>query len=144
MKALLVASVVLLSLTVCGCKEKPTTEELLLRYQSLLNQMAIYATESVEEVEAQASRGEISDDELALQYQQLTIIWATTIEDIDQDKQYRELWPLIFGVDEPPSLAQSPANPDQIQWAFYITQVDEYILVHYQMVESAWKKLGYD
>ena len=143
MKALLVASVVLLSLTVCGCKEKPTTEELLLSYQSLLNQMAIYATESVEEVEAQASRGEISDDELALQYQQITIIWATTIEDIDQDKQYRELWPLIFGTDEPPSLVQLPANPDQLQWEMYIIQVDEYILVHYQMVESAWNKLGY-
>ena len=144
MKTLLVAGAILLSLTICGCQEKPTTEELLLGYQSSLNQMAIYATDSVEEVEAQASRGEISDDELALQYQEITIIWATTIEDIDQDKQYRELWPLIFGADEPPSLVQSPANPDQIQWVFYFTQVDEYILVHYQMVESAWKKLGYD
>ena len=143
MKTLLVASVILFSLTICGCKEKPTTEELLLGYESLLNQVANYATATINEAEAQASRSEISDEDLAVQYQQITIIWARTIEEIDQEKQYRELWPLIFGADEPPSLAQSPANPDLLQWERYITQVDEYILIHYQMVDAAWKKLGY-
>ena len=143
MKKLLVASAILVSLTLCGCKEKPTTEELLLGYEYSLNQVVNYATETITEAEAQASRGEISAEELALQYQQVTIIWARTIEEIDQDKQYRELWPLIFGADEPPSLAQSPANPDLLQWESYIMHVDEYILLHYQMVEAAWRKLGY-
>jgi len=142
-KALLVASVVLLSLTLCGCKEKPTTEELLAGYEYTLNQIADYAAESSQEAKAQASRGEMSDEELALQYQQITIIWAGTLAEVNQEKQYRELWPLIFGSNEPPALPQSPSNPDLLQWASYITQVEEYVIMHYQLVDAAWRKLGY-
>jgi hypothetical protein len=89
------------------------------------------------------SRDEMSNEQLAVQYQQITLIWASTIEEIDREKQYRELWPLIFGADEPPSLPQSPANPDLLQWTSYIEQVEEYIFMHYQLVDAAWKKLGY-
>jgi len=142
-KALLVASVILLSLTLCGCKEKPTTEELLLAYEYTLNQLAEAATESSLEAEAQASRGEISEEDLAVRYQQITLIWAQTIEEIDQEKQYRELWPIIFRSNEPPPLVQQPANPDLLQWVSYIEQVEEYIFMHHQLIDSAWKKLGY-
>jgi hypothetical protein len=143
MKALLIASVILLSFTVCGCKAKPTTEELLLGYEYTLEQLADAATESSKEAAAQASRGEISSVELAAQYQQITLIWASTIEEIDQEKQYRELWPLIFGSEEPPPLVQMPTNPDLAQWDSYIEQVEEYIFMHYQLTDAAWKKLGY-
>jgi hypothetical protein len=142
-KALLVASVILLSLTICGCKEKPTTEELLSGYEYTLNQVASYATDSNNEAEAQASRGEITSAELAVQYQQITIAWASTIAEVDHDKQYRGLWPLIFGADKPPALPQSPANPDLLQWASYMGQVEEYIFMHYQLIDAAWRKLGY-
>jgi hypothetical protein len=142
-KALLVASVILLSLTLCGCKEKPTTAELLSGYEYTLDQIADYATQSGEEAAAQVSRGEMSDEELAVQYQQITIIWAGTIAQVDQAKEYRELWPLIFGSDEPPALPQLPANPDLLQWASYVAQVEEYVFMHYQMVDAAWRKLGY-
>ena len=143
MKALLVASVILVSLTICGCKEKPTTEELLSEYEYTLNQLANYATETNNEAEAQASRGEISTGELILQYQQMNIAWASTIEEVDKDKRYRELWPLIFGAKEPPSLVQAPVNPDQLQWASYMEQLEEYIFMHYQLIDAAWRKLGY-
>jgi len=143
MKALLLASLVLLSFTICGCKAKPTTEELLAGYEYTLNQLAEAAMESIKEAEAQASRGEMSNVQLAAQYQQITVIWASTIEEIDQEKQYRELWPLIFGSDEPPPLAQPPPNPDLAQWESYIEQVNEYVFMHYQLIDAAWKKLGY-
>jgi hypothetical protein len=142
-KALLVASAVLLSITLCGCKEKPTTEELLAGYEYTLNQIADYYTESTQEAEAQASRGEISDEELAMQYQQITLDWAGTIAEVDKVKEYRGLWPLIFSSDKPPALPQSPASPDLLQWASYVSQVEEYVIMHYQLVDSAWKKLGY-
>jgi hypothetical protein len=142
-KALLVVSVILLSLTLCSCKEKPTTAELLSGYKYTLDQIANYAIESRQEAEAQVSRDKMSNEQLAVQYQQITLIWASTIEEIDREKQYRELWPLIFGADEPPSLPQSPANPDLLQWTSYIEQVEEYIFMHYQLVDAAWKKLGY-
>lgn len=143
MKALLLASLVLLPLTLCSCKDKPTTEELLLGYEYTLSQVAEAATESSLEAEEQASRGEITSEELSVRYQQITLIWAQTIEDIDQDKQYRELWTIIFGSNEPPPLVQQPTNPDLLQWASYIRQVDEYIFMHYQLIDTAWKKLGY-
>ena len=143
MKALLVASAVLLSITFCGCKEKPTTEELLAGYEYTLDQIADYATESTQEAEAQVSRGEISDEELAVQYQQITLIWAGAIAEVDQAKEYQELWPLIFGSDKPPALPQSPASPDLLQWTSYLAQVEEYVIMHYQLVDSAWRKLGY-
>ena len=143
MKTLLVASLVLLSVTICGCKEKPTTEELLSGYEYTLDQIADYAMESSQEAEAQVSRGEMSNEQLAAQYQQITLIWASTIEEVDQEKQYRVLWPLIFESDEPPSLPQPPANPDLLQWASYMEQLEEYIFIHYQLVDAAWKKLGY-
>jgi len=142
-KTLLVASLVLLSVTICGCKEKPTTEELLSGYEYTLDQIADYAMESSQEAEAQVSRGEMSNEQLAVYYQQITLIWASTIEEVDQEKQYRVLWPLIFESDEPPSLPQSPANPDLLQWASYMEQLEEYIFIHYQLVDAAWKKLGY-
>jgi hypothetical protein len=142
-KALLVASVILVSLTICGCKEKPTTEELLSEYEYTLNQLANYATETNNEAEAQASRGEISVEDLVLQYQQITIAWANTIEEVDKYKRYRELWPLIFGANEPPSLSQAPVNPDRLQWASYMGQLEEYIFMHYQLIDAAWRKLGY-
>jgi hypothetical protein len=142
-KTLLVASLVLLSLTICGCKEKPTTAELLSGYEYTLDQLADYAMESRQEAEAQVSRGEMSNEQLAVQYQQIDLIWASTIEEIDHDKQYRGLWPLIFEADEPPSLPKSPANPDLLQWTSYLEQVEEYIFIHYQLVDAAWKKLGY-
>ena len=143
MKALLVASAVLLSITFCGCKEKPTTEELLAGYEYTLDQIADYATESTQEAEAQVSRGKISDEELAVQYQQITLIWAGAIAEVDQAKEYRELWPLIFGSDKPPALPQSPASPDLLQWTSYLAQIEEYVIMHYQLVDSAWRKLGY-
>lgn len=143
MKTLLVASLILLSLNLCGCQEKPTTEELLSGYEYTLDQLANYAMESRQEAEAQVSRGEMSNEQLAAQYQQITLIWASTIEEIDREKQYRVLWPLIFDSDEPPTLPQSPANFDLLQWASYIAQVEEYIFMHYQLVDAAWKKLGY-
>ena len=143
MKALLVASAVLLSIALCGCEEKPTTEELLAGYEYTLDQIADYATESTQEAEAQVSRGEISDEELAVQYQQITLIWAGAIAEVDQAKEYRELWPLIFGSDKPPALPQSPASPDLLQWTSYLAQIEEYVIMHYQLVDSAWRKLGY-
>lgn len=143
MKALLAASLIILSLTICGCQEKPTTEELLAGYEYTLDQLAGYAVESSEEAEAKASRGEITNDQLAVQQQQISLAWASTIEEVNQEKQYRELWPLIFGSDKPPTLPQSPANPDLLQWASYIAQVDEYIFIHYTLIDAAWQKLGY-
>jgi hypothetical protein len=142
-KALLLAGLVFLSLTICGCKAKPTTEELLLEYEYTLTQLAQAAAQSSLEAEEQASRGEITSGELAVRYQEITLIWAQTIEEIDRDKQYRELWPLIFGSNEPPPLVQQPANPDLLQWTSYIEQVDEYIFMHHQLIDAAWKKLGY-
>jgi len=142
-KILLVASLVLLSLTICGCKEKPATEELLSGYEYTLDLIADYAMESRQEAEAQVSRGEMSNEQLSVQYQQIDLIWASTIEEIDHDKQYRGLWPLIFESNEPPSLPQSPANPDLLQWTSYMEQIEEYIFMHYQLVDAAWKKLGY-
>ncbi len=143
MKKLLVASLILLSLNLCCCQEKPTTEELLSGYEYTLDQLANYAMESRQEAEAQVTRGEMSNEQLAAQYQQITLIWASTIEEIDREKQYRVLWPLIFGSDEPPTLPQSPANLDLLQWTSYIAQLEEYIFMHYQLVDTAWKKLGY-
>jgi hypothetical protein len=142
-KALLLASLILLPLTLCSCKAKPTTEELLLGYEYTLSQVAEAATESSLEAEAQASRSEITNEELAVRYQEITLIWAQTIEEIDREKQYRELWPIIFGSNEPPQLVQQPANPDLLQWASYIEQVEEYIFMHHQLINAAWKKLGY-
>ncbi|MBN1862125.1 MAG: hypothetical protein JW790_00575 [Dehalococcoidales bacterium] len=143
-KALLVASVVLLSLPLCSCsKEKPTTEELLMAYDYSLTQLADYAAQSSQEAEEQASQGEITSDELAVRYQEITLIWAQTIAEMDRGKQYRELWPLIYGGNEPPTLVKQPTNPDLLQWTNYITQVEEYIFMHHQLVDAAWKKLGY-
>ncbi len=143
MKALLIVSVILVSLAVGGCQEKPTTEELLMGYQYTLNQLSDMAMQSIDEAETQASQGEMTNDQLADRYEQITLIWAQTIEGIDQEKQYRELWPIIFSDDKPPSLVKAPSNPDPQQWASYIAQVEEYIFIHYQLVEAAWQKLGY-
>ena len=143
MKALLIASVISVSLAVCGCQEKLTTEELLLGYQYTLNQLADAAMQSIDEAETQASQGEMTNDQLEARYEQITLIWAQTIEGINQEKQYRELWPIIFSDDKPPSLVKPPSNPDLLQWVSYIGQVKEYIFIHYQLVEAAWQKLGY-
>jgi hypothetical protein len=142
-KTLLVASLILLSLTLCGCQEKLTTEELLSGYEYTLDQIADYAMESRQEAEAQVSRGEMSNEQLAAQYQQINLIWASTIEEVDREKRYRILWQLIFESDKPPSMPQSPANADLLQWVSYIEQVEEYIFIYYQLVDVAWKKLGY-
>ena len=144
MKTLLIASLVLLSITLCGCKEKLTTEELLSGYQYTLEQVANSAMESSQEAEAQASRGEISDEELLAQYEQITVAWALTIEEVDRQKQFKELWPLIFGSEEPPTLARQPLNPDLLQWQSYLGQVNDYIFLHYQLIDAAWRKLGYN
>jgi len=143
-KALLIAGVILVSLAVGGCqKEKIPTEELLMGYQYTLNQLADMAMESIDEAETQASQGEMTANQLETRYEQITLIWAQTIEEIDQEKQYRELWPVIFSEDKPPSLVKMPSNPNLQQWASYIAQVEEYVFIHYQLIDAAWGKLGY-
>ena len=142
MKALLIAGVILATLA-GGCQEKPTTEELLMGYQYTLNQLADMAMESLDEAETQTSQGEMTAVQFEARYQEITLIWAQTIEEIDQDKQYRELWPIIFSDSKPPSLVEAPSNPTLQQWASYIAQVEEYIFIHYQLVDTAWGKLGY-
>jgi hypothetical protein len=142
-KALLLAGLVLLPIALCSCQAKPTTVELLTAYAYTLDQLANYASESSQEAEAQAESGEITSAELSLRYQEITIVWAQTIEELDKDKQYRELWPLIFNSSQPPQLVKQPTSPDLIQWTSYMEQVEEYIFIHYQLVNAAWEKLGY-
>ena len=103
------------------------------------------ATERLNKAANLLRNGEFNMLEFCKRCYQVTLIHAYTLDYIDKKSQYEILWPLLYGKDEPPSLAWCIPELEQdaeAREAQYESYLQDYIDFHNYALSEVVKKIG--